>query len=215
MAKKHLVIVESPAKAKTIGKYLGKDYEVKASMGHLRDLPKSKLGVDIEHDFEPVYQPIRGKEELISELKKAAKSSDTVYLATDPDREGEAISWHLKALLNLDDEKAKRVTFNEITKKDYEESNNPLQVFEEVFDVIKDRKIHPKEGSYTNYLFDKGIDKILKKLGEEATEIVIAAKNPNPNEVKYEISDFLYHMMVLMAEKDVTWEEITTELANR
>ena len=105
--------------------------------------------------------------------------------------------------------------FNEITKKDYEESNNPLQVFEEVFDVIKDRTVHPKEGSYTNYLFDKGIDKILKKLGEEATEIVIAAKNPNPNEVKYEISDFLYHMMVLMAEKDVTWEEITTELANR
>ena len=88
-------------------------------------------------------------------------------------------------------------------------------VFEEVLNVIKDRKIHPKEGSYTNYLFDKGIDKILKKLGEEATEIVIAAKNPNPNEVKYEISDFLYHMMVLMVEKDVDWEEITTELANR
>lgn len=110
---------------------------------------------------------------------------------------------------------AKSCFFNEITKKDYEESSNPLQVFEEVFDVIKDRKVHPKEGSYTNYLFDKGIDKILKKLGEEATEIVIAAKNPNTNEVKYEISDFLYHMMVLMAEKDVTWEEITTELANR
>ena len=110
---------------------------------------------------------------------------------------------------------AKSCFFNEITKKDYEESSNPLQVFEEVFDVIKDRKIHPKEGSYTNYLFDKGIDKILKKLGEEATEIVIAAKNPNANEVKYEISDFLYHMMVLMAEKDVTWEDITTELANR
>jgi phosphoribosyl-ATP pyrophosphohydrolase/phosphoribosyl-AMP cyclohydrolase len=105
--------------------------------------------------------------------------------------------------------------FNEITKKDYDQSGNPLQVFEDVFDVIKDRKIHPKEGSYTNYLFDKGIDKILKKLGEEATEIVIAAKNPNTNEIKYEISDFLYHMMVLMAEKDVTWEEITTELANR
>ena len=110
---------------------------------------------------------------------------------------------------------SKSCFFNEITKKDYEESSNPLQVFEEVFDVIKDRKVHPKEGSYTNYLFDKGIDKILKKLGEEATEIVIAAKNPNPNEVKYEISDFLYHMMVLMAEKDVTWEEITTELENR
>lgn len=110
---------------------------------------------------------------------------------------------------------AKSCFFNEITKKDYEESTNPLVVFEEVFNVIKDRKIHPKEGSYTNYLFDKGIDKILKKLGEEATEIVIAAKNPNANEVKYEISDFLYHMMVLMAEKEVTWEEITTELANR
>ncbi len=104
--------------------------------------------------------------------------------------------------------------FNEIMAKEYEETN-PLKVFEQVFDVIKDRKVHPKEGSYTNYLFDKGIDKILKKLGEEATEIVIAAKNPNANEVKYEISDFLYHMMVLMAEKNVTWEEITTELAQR
>ncbi len=110
---------------------------------------------------------------------------------------------------------ARSCFFHEITKKDYEESGNPLQVFEEVFEVIKDRKIHPREGSYTNYLFDKGIDKILKKLGEEATEIVIASKNPNANEIKYEISDFLYHMMVLMVEKDVTWEEITTELANR
>lgn len=105
--------------------------------------------------------------------------------------------------------------FNEIAKKEYEEAENPLQVFEDVLNVIKDRKQHPKEGSYTNYLFDKGIDKILKKLGEEATEIVIAAKNPNANEVKYEISDFLYHMMVLMVEKGVSWEEITTELANR
>ena len=110
---------------------------------------------------------------------------------------------------------ARSCFFNEIAKKEYEEVANPLQVFEEVFDVIKDRKVHPKEGSYTNYLFDKGIDKILKKLGEEATEIVIAAKNPNPNEVKYEISDFLYHVMVLMAEKGITWEDITTELANR
>ncbi|MDE7199409.1 MAG: bifunctional phosphoribosyl-AMP cyclohydrolase/phosphoribosyl-ATP diphosphatase HisIE, partial [Lachnospiraceae bacterium] len=104
--------------------------------------------------------------------------------------------------------------FNEIMAKDYEETN-PLKVFEQVFDVIRDRKIHPKDGSYTNYLFDKGIDKILKKLGEEATEIVIAAKNPNANEIKYEISDFLYHMMVLMAEKNITWEEITAELAQR
>lgn len=104
--------------------------------------------------------------------------------------------------------------FNKIMEKEYEETN-PLKVFEQVFSVIQDRKIHPKDGSYTNYLFDKGIDKILKKLGEEATEIVIAAKNPNTNEIKYEISDFLYHMMVLMVEKGVTWEEITTELAQR
>ena len=110
---------------------------------------------------------------------------------------------------------ARTCFFHEITKKEYQEAENPLQVFEDVLNVIKDRKLHPKEGSYTNYLFDKGIDKILKKLGEEATEIVIAAKNPNANEVKYEISDFLYHMMVLMVEKDVSWEEITTELANR
>ncbi len=92
---------------------------------------------------------------------------------------------------------------------------DPLKVFEDVYGVILDRKAHPKEGSYTNYLFDKGIDKILKKLGEEATEIVIAAKNPDKEEIKYEISDFLYHMMVLMAEKDVSWEEITRELARR
>lgn len=104
--------------------------------------------------------------------------------------------------------------FNEIMSREYE-VDNPLKVFEQVFGVIQDRKLHPKEGSYTNYLFDKGIDKILKKLGEEATEIVIAAKNPNANEIKYEISDFLYHMMVLMVEKGVTWEEITTELSKR
>jgi len=104
--------------------------------------------------------------------------------------------------------------FNEITATEFE-SKNPTMVFEDVYNVIMDRKMHPKEGSYTNYLFDKGIDKILKKLGEEATEIVIAAKNPNANEIKYEICDFLYHMMVLMAEKDVTWDEITRELAKR
>ena len=104
--------------------------------------------------------------------------------------------------------------FNEIMKKEYSESN-PLLVFESVLNVIKDRKVNPKEGSYTNYLFDKGIDKILKKLGEEATEIVIAAKNPNANEIKYEIADFLYHMMVLMVERGVTWEEITEELDKR
>ena len=104
--------------------------------------------------------------------------------------------------------------FNDIISYDFEEKS-PLSVLTDVYDVIMDRKVHPKEGSYTNYLFDKGIDKILKKVGEEAPEIVIAAKNPNANEIKYEISDFLYHVMVLMAEKGVTWDEIMKELANR
>lgn len=104
--------------------------------------------------------------------------------------------------------------YQSLIKKEFKDTN-PLKVFEEVFQVILDRKTNPKEGSYTNYLYDKGLDKILKKLGEEATEIIIAAKNPNPEEVKYEISDFLYHMMVLMAQKGVTWEDITRELANR
>ncbi|MDD6193655.1 MAG: bifunctional phosphoribosyl-AMP cyclohydrolase/phosphoribosyl-ATP diphosphatase HisIE [Lachnospiraceae bacterium] len=104
--------------------------------------------------------------------------------------------------------------FNEIVKKEYIE-RNPLKVFESVYDVIADRRENPKEGSYTNYLFNKGIDKILKKVGEEATEIVIAAKNPDNEEVKYEISDFLYHMMVLMVEKGLTWEDVTRELAQR
>lgn len=109
---------------------------------------------------------------------------------------------------------SKSCFFQELVKKEYQESN-PLKVFLEVLSVIQDRKENPKEGSYTNYLFDKGIDKILKKLGEEATEIVIAAKNPNAEEIKYEISDFLYHMMVLMAHKGISWEDITRELANR
>ena len=104
--------------------------------------------------------------------------------------------------------------FNEIAKTDYDKKN-PQKVLDEVFDVIKDRKVNPRQGSYTNYLFDKGIDKILKKVGEEATEIVIAAKNPNDNEIVYEMSDFLYHMMVLMAEKNVSWEDITDELSRR
>ena len=104
--------------------------------------------------------------------------------------------------------------FKPLMKKEYDDTN-PLRGFQEVYDVILDRKEHPKEGSYTNYLFDKGIDKILKKVGEECTEIVIAAKNPDKDEMKYEISDFLYHVMVLMAERGVTWEEITRELARR
>ena len=142
MAKHSLVIVESPAKAKTIGKYLGKDFEVKACMGHLRDLPKSTLGVDLEHDFEPVYKPIKGKEDIIADLKKSAKSADMVYLATDPDREGEAISWHLKQLLDLPDEKTRRVTFNEITKNVVQESiQEPRDIDQKLVDAQQARRI--------------------------------------------------------------------------
>ena len=143
MAKaKDLVIVESPAKAKTIEKYLGTGYKVRASMGHLRDLPKSKMGVDIEHGFEPQYIPVKDKSELIKELKTEAKSAKTVYLATDPDREGEAISWHLKELLELPDEKARRVTFNEITKKVVTESiRQPRDIDQDLVNAQQARRI--------------------------------------------------------------------------
>lgn len=143
MAKaKNLVIVESPAKAKTIGKYLGPDYQVKASMGHLRDLPKSTLGVDVDGDFTPNYKPIKGKEDIIKDLKAAAKGSQTVYLATDPDREGEAISWHLKYLLELPDEKARRVTFNEITKKVVTDSiQHPRDIDQDLVDAQQARRV--------------------------------------------------------------------------
>ena len=121
MAKNKLVIVESPSKAKTVEKYLGKGYKVAASMGHIRDLPKSKLGVDVEHGFEPVYVEDPKKEEVIKSLKSAAKSASIVYLAGDPDREGEAISWHLANILGIDDTKPVRVTFNEITEQGVKE----------------------------------------------------------------------------------------------
>ncbi len=138
----NLVIVESPSKAKTIGKYLGPGYTVKASMGHLRDLPKSVMGVDLEHDFTPKYVPVVGKEDLIKDLKKAASQADTVYLATDPDREGEAISWHLKELLGLPDDKARRVTFNEITQKVVQESiQNPRDIDYTLVDAQQARRI--------------------------------------------------------------------------
>ena len=142
MAEKSLVIVESPAKAKTIEKYLGKDFQVLASMGHLRDLPKSSLSVDVKNDFEPVYQPIKGKEEIIKSLKKAAKDADRVYLATDPDREGEAISWHLKQLLDLPDEKTRRVTFNEITTNVVLESiRAPRDIDQNLVDAQQARRV--------------------------------------------------------------------------
>ncbi len=138
----NLVIVESPSKAKTIGKYLGQGYVVKASMGHLRDLPKSTMGVDIENGFQPEYLPMESKAEVIAQLRSLAKDADAVYLATDPDREGEAISWHLKELLELPDEKAHRVTFNEITQRVVCESiQNPRSIDASLVDAQQARRV--------------------------------------------------------------------------
>ena len=114
---KALVVVESPAKAKTINKYLGRDYKVLASMGHVRDLPKSKLGVDVDEGFAPQYEPIAARKKVIAELKSAAKDATDIYIATDPDREGEAIGWHLAEELGTKKKKIHRLMFNEITKK--------------------------------------------------------------------------------------------------
>ena len=140
--KTNLVIVESPSKAKTIGRYLGPEYTVKASMGHLRDLPKSTMGVDIDNGFLPEYVPMENKAEIINDLRKAAKNAQTVYLATDPDREGEAISWHLKELLQLPDEKARRVTFNEITQKVVKQSiENPRDIDYALVDAQQARRV--------------------------------------------------------------------------
>ncbi|HIX13272.1 MAG TPA: type I DNA topoisomerase [Candidatus Anaerofilum faecale] len=137
-----LVIVESPAKAKTIGKYLGPDYRVTASMGHIRDLPQSQLGIDVEHDYTPKYINIKGKEKLIRELKSEAKEADEVFLATDPDREGEAISWHLATLLGLDPDQPNRVTFGEITKKGVQEGMaHPRAIDKNLFNAQQARRI--------------------------------------------------------------------------
>ena len=139
---KNLVIVESPAKVKTIKKFIGPSYEVMASMGHVRDLPKSSIGIDEENDFEPRYITIRGKGELLAELRKAAKSAQTIYLATDPDREGEAISWHLIAALNQDPKKFKRISFNEITKSAVKSSlKNPRSIDMNLVDAQQARRV--------------------------------------------------------------------------
>ena len=141
-AKKNLVIVESPSKAKTIGKFLGSRYKVIASVGHVRDLPKSKLGIDIENDFEPQYISIRGKGDVIKELKKEAKAAAKVYLATDPDREGEAISWHLAYLLGIDQNKPCRIVFNEITKKAVQAAiKNPRPLDLKLVDAQQARRV--------------------------------------------------------------------------
>ena len=140
--KKTLVIVESPSKAKTIGKYLGSSYKVVASVGHVRDLPKSKLGINIENDFEPEYIAIRGKGDLIKELKKEAKAAGKIYLATDPDREGEAISWHLAYLLGIDAEEPCRIVFNEITKDAIKNAvKNPRPIDLKLVDAQQARRV--------------------------------------------------------------------------
>jgi len=138
----NLVIVESPAKAKTIGRFLGRGYKIEASNGHIRDLPKSQIGVDIENNFEPKYITIRGKGDLISKLKKEAKNSDKIYLATDPDREGEAISWHLAQLLGIDDKEKCRITFNEITQNAVKNAiNNPREINLDLVDAQQARRV--------------------------------------------------------------------------
>ena len=140
--KKTLVIVESPSKAKTIGKYLGSNYKVVASVGHVRDLPKSKLGINIEEDFEPEYISIRGKGDLIKELKKEAKAAGKIYLATDPDREGEAISWHLAYLLGIEEECPCRIVFNEITKDAVKNAvKHPRAIDQKLVDAQQARRV--------------------------------------------------------------------------
>lgn len=139
---KYLVIVESPAKVKTIKKFLGANYEVAASNGHVRDMPKSQLGIDVEHDYEPKYITIRGKGNILANLRKEVKKADKIYLATDPDREGEAISWHLYHALKLEDKKVYRITFNEITKNAVKESlKNPREINMDLVDAQQARRV--------------------------------------------------------------------------
>ena len=137
-----LLIVESPTKAKTISKYLGKDYEVLSSFGHVRDLPKSKIGIDLEHDFTPHYVIPTKAKKTVTALKKAAAKADEVYLATDEDREGEAIAWHLAEILGLDEAKAKRITFHEITKAAIEQAvEHPRHLDMKMVDAQQARRI--------------------------------------------------------------------------
>jgi DNA topoisomerase-1 len=142
MTEKKLVIVESPSKAKTISKFLGSKYKVIASVGHVRDLPKSKLGINIENNFEPEYINIRGKGDVIKAMKKEAKDASKIYLATDPDREGEAISWHIAYLLGIDEDEPSRIVFNEITKKAVQNAvKNPRRIDKKLVDSQQARRV--------------------------------------------------------------------------
>ncbi|NBT59914.1 type I DNA topoisomerase, partial [bacterium] len=139
---KGLVVVESPAKAKTLKKYLGRNYDVKASVGHILDLPKSNLGVDLEHDFQPTYEMIKGKSKVVDELKKAALNADKIYLAADPDREGEAIAWHIIEVLKLTENQVHRVLFHEITKPAVLKAiENPVRMSRERYESQQARRV--------------------------------------------------------------------------
>ena len=201
-AKQNLVIVESPSKAKTIGKYLGPDYQVKASMGHLRDLPKSTLSVDIEHDFEPEYQPLKGKEDIIADLRKAAKGSGRIYLATDPDREGEAISWHLKYLLNIPDNETYRVTFNEITRNVVQESiQHPRPIDQNLVDAQQARRVLDRIVGYQlSPLLWKKIRKGLSagRVQSVATRLVVDREN----EIRAFVPEEYWSIEALLATED-------------
>ncbi len=182
---RYLVIVESPAKAKTIKKYLGSNYTVQASMGHLRDLPKSQLGVDVEHDFEPRYITIRGKGDLLSKLKKHAKNADKVFLATDPDREGEAISWHLQQVLNIEPEKTYRVAFNEITQTAVKAAvKSPRQIDLDLVDAQQARRVLDRIVGYTiSPILWKKVKKGLSagRVQSVATRLVVDRENEIDN----------------------------------
>ena len=150
MAKKYLVIVESPAKVKTIKKFLGANYDVVASNGHVRDLPKSTMGVSPENDYEPKYITIRGKGDKLAELRRHVKKADKVYLATDPDREGEAISWHLATALKLEPKKTARISFNEITKTAVKEAmKNPREIDMDLVDSQQARRVIDRMVGYS------------------------------------------------------------------
>ena len=186
----YLVIVESPAKVKTIKKFLGSSYTVAASQGHVRDLPKSSLGIDIEHDYEPKYITIRGKGDILAALRKEAKKSDKVFLATDPDREGEAISWHLAAALKLDKKKMRRITFNEITKNAVKASlKAPRDIDMNLVDAQQARRVLDRMVGYMISPLDAVPDAIpIIGLTDDLTVLVFVLKKVWGN-VEDEIKD--------------------------
>ena len=151
---KSLVVVESPSKAKTIAKYLGKAFDVRASVGHVKDLPKSRMGVDIEAGFEPEYETIKGKAKILTEIRKAAKAADMVYLAPDPDREGEAIAWHIFTELKVPEDKVRRVLFNEITAKAIQAAlKAPVRLNENKYNSQQARRILDRLVGYNCLLY--------------------------------------------------------------